>query len=68
MSFEDPTLVPEQLQEVAGLAAEVGLVLKNSIRVTSIPTKVRTRLGEWLSQGRAGEMGYLEEREEDMGI
>ena len=66
MSFEDPTLVPEQLQEVAGLAAEVGLVLKNSIRVTSIPTKVRARLGEWLSQGRAGEMGYLEEREEDL--
>lgn len=40
-------------------AAEVGLVVRATQEVDALPSTTRTRLRQWMADGRAGEMDYL---------
>ncbi len=66
MSLSGPTQIPTQLAPIAEHAAELGLQFQGCVRLGSIDENTAHRLGEWLDAGRAGEMGYLERRKDEL--
>ncbi len=51
---------PEELLPLHQMAQEVGLMLRGTLPATPLEPEIEQRMQQWLQEGRAGEMEYLQ--------